>query len=163
MRNQTLLRIALMTVALGSCSGVKARSDFTKGTDFSVYKTYAWLPQHPTADVDEIVLERIRSAVDEELAKDGLQLVPAAQADLMVTQQSSVQEKVQVNDPYYSYDAYDVYEEGTLMIDLVDAKTSTLVWRGTGEARLQEDVGADEKEKRVKKVVSAILAKYPPS
>jgi len=162
MRNHTLLRLALMAVALSSCSGVKTRSDYTEGTDFSIYKTYAWLPQHPTPDISEIVIRRIQSAVDGELAKDGLELVPAADADLMVTQKSGVQEKVQVNDPYYSYDAYDVYEQGTLVIDLVDAKDKKLVWRGTGEMRIAEDVAMEEREERIQKVVSAVLGKYPP-
>jgi hypothetical protein len=49
---------------------------------------------------------------------------------------------------------------GTLFIDLIDAKNKELVWQGVGEGYLSTRI--DKKEERIKKFTSSILTKYPP-
>lgn len=159
----TLRRALLvLTLAAAGCSGVDVRSDYEPATDFAAYRTYAWLPQTPTAQVDELVIGRIQRAVDAALDAKGLRPVSADEADLMVNQSVSVTEKLRVSDPYYSYEPYELYREGTLVIDLVDAETRQLVWRGTGQTRLAELKTPEEREERVRRVVEAILARFPP-
>jgi len=51
--------------------------------------------------------------------------------------------------------------EGTLYIDLIDAKTNELVWQGMGTSNLVTR-NMDKKEERIREIVSEILAKYPP-
>jgi hypothetical protein len=48
--------------------------------------------------------------------------------------------------------------EGTLFIDLIDAKKKELVWQGIGY--LNQNRG--DKEKRINEFVAAILKQYPP-
>ncbi len=55
------------------------------------------------------------------------------------------------------------YETGTLIIDLVDRRRNELVWRGSGESRLSKHPTPEKTDKKVAKVVGAILAKFPPS
>ena len=49
---------------------------------------------------------------------------------------------------------------GTLFIDLIDAKNKELVWQGVREGYLTTRI--DKKEERIKKFTSSILTKYPP-
>jgi hypothetical protein len=51
--------------------------------------------------------------------------------------------------------------EGSLYIDLIDAKTNELVWQGIGSANLITD-DMERKEARIKEIVKEILAQYPP-
>ena len=51
-------------------------------------------------------------------------------------------------------------QEGTLYIDIADAKTKSMVWQGTGTGYLTTN--ADKKDARTMEFVIKILEKYPP-
>lgn len=51
--------------------------------------------------------------------------------------------------------------QGTLFIDLIDAKKKELVWEGQGIGILTEN--RKEKEKQINEFVSKILAQFPPA
>ena len=48
------------------------------------------------------------------------------------------------------------------MIDLVDAKTEQLIWRGAAQSRLRVTTTPEDSEQRTREVVSKLLASYPP-
>ena len=50
--------------------------------------------------------------------------------------------------------------EGTLYIDLIDAKKKELVWQGEGVGYLTEN--RNEKEKQINEFVAKILEQFPP-
>jgi hypothetical protein len=51
------------------------------------------------------------------------------------------------------------YTEGTVVIDVIDAVTNDLVWRGRGTERTTDDPGAYQKSQR--DAVAAIVRKFP--
>ena len=57
----------------------------------------------------------------------------------------------------------DQYEEGTLVIDLIDVAERRLVWRGSGTRRLSRDPQPDRLTQRVNEAVDEILAQFPPN
>jgi len=153
----------LLLAALAACSTVDVDTDFDPGADFSAFATYAWIPATPSAEFDQSVIDRIEAAVDAGLAEKGLRKAPEKeQADVLVSQYVTVQEKVQVVDPYFAYGQYQSYEEGTLLLELLDAASGKLVWRGTGMVRLKQLETPEARDERVRKVVEAVLAEYPP-
>jgi hypothetical protein len=153
----------LLLALLPACSSVEVQSDYAPGTDFSALETYVWIPATPTAEFNEMVIDRVEAAVDEVLAAKGLRAVDKESADFLVSQKVMVEEKLEVTDPYFAFGQYRTYEEGTLLLDFIDAKSGKVLWRGTGMVRLKELKTPEKREKRVRKVVEAILAKYPPS
>ncbi len=50
--------------------------------------------------------------------------------------------------------------EGTLYIDLIDAKKKELIWQGKGSGYLEQS--REKKEERINEFVSKILAQFPP-
>jgi hypothetical protein len=52
------------------------------------------------------------------------------------------------------------YVEGTLFIDLIDAKKKELIWQGEGIGVLTKDT--NKKDALIKEFVTKILAQYPP-
>ena len=62
---------------------------------------------------------------------------------------------------YYGGNHVSRSTEGTLYIDLIDAKTNNLVWQGMGSADLVTS-DMERKEERIREIVSKILAEYPP-
>ena len=54
------------------------------------------------------------------------------------------------------------YEEGTLILDFVDADAKELIWRGTATKALDSNPTPEKIEKNIGNVVAKILAKFPP-
>ena len=52
------------------------------------------------------------------------------------------------------------YTEGTLTIDIIDAKKKELIWQGQGEGVLTKKT--EKKDEKIKEFVSKILEQYPP-
>jgi len=162
------LLLAAFALLPAACSTVTARADYVPGTDYSGYRTFAWLEPHILASAEDhelvtpMLIDRIEAEVERGLGALGITRVEREAADLLVRKQLSVREQLKVNDPYYSYDSMQVYEVGSLVIDLIDSTDERLVWRGIGEARILDLKTPEERMARIQEVVDAILANFPP-
>lgn len=63
---------------------------------------------------------------------------------------------------YGSTGAPRVYNQGSLIIDLVDAKTEKPIWRGVSEKRLRQGLTPQEQREVLTNAVREVLAKFPP-
>ena len=145
----------------GCSSSVSVNHDYDTEADFTQYKTYTWAPvaTSPTGDAaagtaNSLLNRRIRNAIEHQLADKGMQ-PDSDNPDLLVVYHVGVKDKVQVTDWGYSYSSHywgmgtrdiDVYQyqEGTLIIDLVDTRSKTLVWRGSGTKVVESNRGSGE-------------------
>jgi Domain of unknown function (DUF4136) len=104
---------------------------------------------------------RLRSAVDDQLAANGFRKADAdGEPDLLLVYQAGVQERVDVQRWGYAGRQWDArqYHEGGLVIDLVDAKDMSLVWRGTATAEVSSP---DRSGDRIAEVVKKMFADFP--
>lgn len=121
-----------------------------------------------------IVDRRIEQAITATLAAKGLDQ-NCGKPDFRVTFNTVTRTRTDVNDlnvgptpfrrhPFgysgYSHIDVDQYEEGTFVIDIIDAESSELVWRGAYTKRLGWSAPSDEE---VQKIVGEILAQFPPA
>lgn len=93
----------------------------------------------------------------------------------MVVAHAGVKEKTQVTDwgsygwynpwwgPYGGRVDVSQYQEGTLVIDIVDFQDKEMVWRGLGTAVLEGNSNPEKIQAKVDQYVSQILAKFPPA
>jgi hypothetical protein len=51
---------------------------------------------------------------------------------------------------------------GTLAIDLVDAKSKTIVWRGMATKEVDVKANADKREKNINRAAEKLFKNYPP-
>lgn len=180
---RSLLVLALLG-AVG-CAGFQVQQDYDPDTDFSGYKTWYWLPPSPSGDprVDnDLSNARVQQAVESSLAARGFRRTSTGEGDFGVGYHVLIEGKtsVRVVDDYYGYGPgwgryggvaggvssqtyVDQYEQGTLILDVVDTRSMGLVWRGSTSARVQEDLEPQERKERIQKAVDAILAEFPPS
>jgi hypothetical protein len=155
--------------------------DFDTEADFNAYRSYVWLEQPTTAVGDAkaaqrtntLLDKRIKTAVDAELAARGMTLV-TENPDLLVVYHTGLDRKIDVTDWGYTYPRYpyggwyggqvDVYEynEGTLIVDLIDAKSDQLVWRGTATKVIDETATTEEREANLREVMARLFENYPP-
>lgn len=184
----TLVALPLLGVLGGCSAGLSVHQDYDPSADFAAYQTYAWSTQQqsPTGDPrldNDLTVQRIRGAVDAELAARGFRQVDADAAGFLIAYYATIGQKVDVYPttttlgygwgPYYhggyygttmtTTDVYE-YEEGTLILDFIDGKTKNLVWRGTGKKALASTPAPpEEQERRLRAVASQILAQFPPN
>jgi hypothetical protein len=181
----TLACLAILSAFTSACSNLRVKSDFDPQADFSGYKTYSWLPEdHPSAAADssgvpsDLVEQRIRTSIERQLLTKNLRPAMAGTTpDLYVTDHQIQRERIDTTGSGsgmglgYGFGSwgggasssiYDVRSatEGTLVIDLVDTRSSRLVWRGMAT----DPVPAPEQSAgRIDQAVAETFKKYPPS
>ncbi len=180
--NKLLGGILLVGLLAACASGIRVNSDYDPQADFTNYKLYAWYPAKqsvpPDAYVSDLVVERIERAINDQLQLKGMQQVPAGKEQLQVRVYLVIEDKLDVQtwNASYGYNRYNdpwgwgagtettvrQYKQGTLIVDLVNAKTGRLFWRGTAESRLRRESSPQESEARIREVVAAIMSQYPP-
>ena len=164
----------LALVALGftaACSSISATSDYDQGYDFSALHNYAWAEiSGEKQQADQLTLRRVMEATDQVLASKGFAKTDPGQASFLTAIQTGTEEQ-------HEYTTYgtggwrfggmtttteQTYDEGTLILDIVDAKKKELIWRGSANGILDPGASTQEKTENVQKAVTKILADFPP-
>jgi Domain of unknown function (DUF4136) len=166
--------LALSAVALASCASMNVSSYVARGTDLGRYHTYAWGPAaatstgDPRLDSNPFFEERVQADVEKQLAARGFEKTSSGAPELWLHYHASVTQRVDANsaDQKYGYcnecQPY-VYDAGTLVVDLVDARTNQLVWRGWAEDSLDGVIDNQRLlETRVDNAVARIMQRLPP-
>jgi len=181
--NRFHLAAAALVLMATSCTTLQVATDFNPEFDFGSLKSYAWLPHEspPGSDVrinNALVNDRVVAAVDAQLAEKGYHIADSM-PDFYVTWLGAIDRKMRIdtiNDfygPYwhgsygcclpYSVRTYiSEYDEGTLIIDVLNAADHKLVWRGSGKDYISESSSPEETIRKTNEVVSVILSEFPP-
>jgi len=163
-------------------SNLKVRNDYDPMADFSKLKTYAYMPgtgvHYQNKNINnDFVNSRIQKAVDREMKKKGFvkTTYPKGSPDVWVAYYAVLEKKTRSKRRPMTHDVRDLgspglnyyvstthYDEGTLLLDLVNPKTSRPVWKAVAQAEIKMDVSWKDKEKRINRAVQEILQDYPP-
>src|SRR5207253_8253255 len=154
---RTAVCIVLFLAALGTAFAQQVKTDFDHQANFSQYKTYLWQDIKPANSLWDA---RIKSAVDAQLAAKGWTQV-ASGGDVAIVAIKTTQTQRTLQTFYDGFgggwrwrgfggfgDATTTeqdYKEGTLVVDLYDAKTKQLIWRGSAEDTLSDKAEKNEK------------------
>ena len=171
--------LVLLLALTSACASVQVHVDYDPSADFGKLRTFTWFPRtrEPTGDfrVDSPLLDsRIRNAIEHELVARGFEKVVDRDPDFFVSYHFSIEDRLDVrtvNRTYVDRWGYVVsipetrvnqYQQGTLMIDVADAREKRLVWRGVGTGRLRSSPKPQETTQRVNEAVAEILNRFPP-
>ncbi|CAM3583539.1 DUF4136 domain-containing protein [Flavobacterium chungbukense] len=183
---RTNLRIIPMLFLgfLYSCSPtVKVTSDYDHAANFGEYKTFAVYDlKAQEGQVNQLNVDRVTKAIRNEMLAKGF--TESDNPDLKVNAVSILKNKTSVssNTNFYGYggmyrpygywgggammgganttfDTYN-YVDGSLVIDIVSAKTTKLLWQGVGNAEI--DTKPDNPEEFINEAIKKILANFPP-
>ncbi len=161
-------------VSLIACSTMKINVDYDQDAGFLQYKTYRWIPHRPKIKpprmIDHTLLEkRIKNTVDAELAAKGYDKVANGEPDFLVAFHIGAQNKVDVTHYGYRYGPrgrwwghraeVHRYKQGTLILDIVDAGTKQLVWRGSARDAVRRPQDLDDK---LLEAVEKVMVRFPP-
>ena len=170
--------ILLVMASLAGCATLTVSSHIERGVDFSQFVTYDWGPPDnlpvgdPRLDNNEFFRDYLEGAVEKRLAAKGFERAVNGEPDLLVHYHASVSQKVDVYEadrPYgYCYgdncNARVVdFEQGTLVIDVVDRRTKKVIWRGWAQDTMTGVIDNQPRlEQQVKEGVAKMMQLLPP-
>jgi hypothetical protein len=151
--------------------------DYDTAADFTALKTYSWMPPTGNAVADELLVKRIRGAVDAQLQAKG-RTPSADKPDFLIGMQlsgkttngGSVGVGVSVGIPV-GRGRVSVgggkskpieKKEGTLVLDFLDAKTKSLLWRATASGAVEPSSTPEYQQNRINAIVAEMLSNFPP-
>jgi hypothetical protein len=182
--SRLFLSVAVTTLVAACASGPTIRSNQDPGANFSAYQTYGFEPVLGTdrpGGNQSLLSQYMKTAAAREMQLRGYRL--ADDPDLLVNFYVHTQEKIRTTQTpsssgyygyrggrYGTYSGYGYgggtettvtqYTEGTVNIDVIDAKRKQLVWEGVAVGRVSKDV-MDRLEAAANAVVTEIFAEYP--
>ena len=160
------------------------RHDFSGYSSYAWFKLAAPPDKaKPPTEANTILTRRISCAIDGELADKGMKKAEVGDADFLVTYSLVLNSRMVLYNtgwsvPYggwgwgWGYGGWgwgvgwsggrtsvETYTEGTIVVDVLDTKTRTLVWRGIIENAFTKPNPDDE---RIRKVIGKVMAEFPP-
>jgi hypothetical protein len=150
----------------------QVKTDYDRSADFAQYKTYSWEKVHTS---DPLWVDRIKQAVNAALTAKGLTPVESG-GDVAVVAIETTQNQNTLNTFYDGFgggwrwrgmggmgDAtttVETYKVGTLVVDLFDAHSMKLIWRGSSSDTLSDK--SDTNIKNLDKGVQKMFGHFPP-
>jgi len=190
-RAMAITIVIVMGAMVAGCSTIETSYDFDPKADFASLKTYQWLdmPQKvtgdPRIDGNTILASRIHEAVDTALAARGFRKV-SSDPDFLVAYHVSLDKRrsVQTLNSYYGYGpgwgygygasyrpgywagapetyVYE-YEEGTLILDIVNPDNKELIWRGSARDEVHFKSTPEKDQTQLNEAVHEMLENFPP-
>ncbi|MFN3714529.1 MAG: DUF4136 domain-containing protein [Alcanivoracaceae bacterium] len=167
--------ILFVTVWLAGCASTVA-IDHQRDAAFADFRTYAFVRPASEERIRSLDDERIEQAVNRELAQRQFSEATPDQADLLVRYR--VEDTLQLESSGFSYgfgfgrDSLGIglstapdrraVKEGKLVIELVQRDNLQVVWRGTGQRNLTEQMKPDQRTALIERLVRDMFGKYPP-
>lgn len=186
-----LLLMLLLGLASG-CTALSVRTDYDPEASFPAFRSYAWLERPPATDgaprVDDnsLLHRRIHTAIDAGLQAAGYTLGDAGEVDFLVSYYLTIDKMTSVTYinnhwgygpgwggryrhhtrpgfyPAFSQPVVNEYEQGTLILDVIQPEGRKLVWRGSVSSELDYSATPEARQGKINKAVTAVLAEFPP-
>jgi Domain of unknown function (DUF4136) len=163
----------LVLPALAVAQDVKI--DYDKAFNFSPVKTYSI--KVGTTWGNDLSQRRVLTEFDEAIAAEGWKKVADGQEDIQVILHGATQTKQSASTFYsgmggYGYRGFgggsgtastviSEYRVGTLVVDMFDAKSKNLVFRGTAEDEISDN--PEKNAKKLDKASTKMFKDFPPS
>jgi len=169
---QIFASVGIATFFAATSFAQQVKTDYDRNANFSQYKTYSW---EKVQTQDPLWVDRIKEAVNAALTAKGVTPVESG-GDIAVVAVEATQSQRTLNTFYdglgggwrwrgfgglgEATTTVDTYKVGTLIVDLFDAHSKTLVWRGSSSDTLSDK--SDKNIKNLDKGVQKMFDHFPP-
>lgn len=185
----SLLSLFILVGLLSGCATTpRVETDFEASYNFAALERFAVkTAKQDTKEnilISPFTLSHIHGLVNEQLAKRYQAVGESDNPDFYVTYHVVMEEKLEPSaydqmygvgfwgrgyrypSPLFYRPAFDggirVYNQGNLIIDMVDAKTQQPIWRGVSEKRLGRNLSPQKQREILTGAVMEVLAQFPP-
>ena len=167
MKTRLALCVILVCIASAIARGQQVSVNYNHSQSFTQFHTYAWGSNNANKIQNSILAQVAVQDIDSALQGKGLQKVEEnANPDLIVTANGGMKEQT-------SYSAWGMRgigggmggitpEQnviGTMIVDLYDAKSQSLVWRGMAQNSLNNN--GNKNQQMVQKAVTKMFNQWP--
>jgi hypothetical protein len=178
------LAVVTAILLLAACETIRVGNDHDPSADFLRYHSFVWMPPHTRRyeSSNPLIVQRAHDAIESALTTKGYTLVSnPAVADFVVDFTIGSHERVDVRSyptpyggpwmrgggywwgaPYWGSEVdMRQYREGTISVDIFDARTHRPVWHGWARKELtRSDI--EHSAGSIRQAVDSILAGFPP-
>ena len=167
MKARVLVLSALFLLAAAPILAQQVSVNYNHSASFAQYHTYAWGSNNSNEMRNSILAQVAHQDINTAMQSKGLQMVQESQnPDLILTSNGGMRQQT-------SYSAWGMRgigggmggispeqsEEGTLIVDLYDAKTQSLVWRGISQNTLNNN--GNKNQEMVQKAINKMFKQWP--
>ncbi len=187
MKKRGLFLYLVAVFFLAGCSAFSVMSDYDRKYDFGTFQTYRWpvedegIRKGDVLVANPLVYKRVQSAVDQQLQAKGFRLTDSKHVDFIVYAHAGIKERKSYHHyfgmggvfgpygwygpwwgPYGRYTYVNYYDEGTLVVDIIDAQTKDLAWRGAATRIIRGYRTAEDMQHDINEAAAKILEAFPP-
>lgn len=186
MNRLKLIATACGMALLTACSTYTVKSDYDPTISYGSYKTFDWYAASKRAKgkgsgTDPLMDKRVRASVQSVLESKGFRQETVAEPDFLVTyypiyQNRKYRTTTSFGGGYgwgrrhwgygvgtrFSTSQVHKYREGTIVLEVVDARSNQLVWQGSAEGALTGLDDPEEAQEQISKAVRDLLVNFPP-
>jgi hypothetical protein len=170
------LVLIVSAAAVAGCATLTVSSHIERNVNFADYVTYDWGPADslpvgdPRLDNNPFFNDYVQGAIEKMLAGKGYEFAVTGEPDLLVHYHANVSQRVEVRDTDAYYGTVPSegmsqvidFEQGTLVVDLVDARTNKVIWRGWSQDTMNGVIdNQDRLEKQVEEGVTKMMMLLP--
>ena len=169
---KVIVLIGLALFLANASFAQQVQTDFDRAANFSQYKTYSWKKVQTPGP---LWVDRIKAAVDAALAAKGWTQVESG-GDISIVAIEINRDQQSLNTFYDDFGGgwrwrgfggfgestttSETYTVGTIVVDLFDAKSKNLVWRGVSSGMLSDK--SDKNIKSLNRGVQKLFQHFPP-
>ena len=167
---KAILTSVVMLVLTAASFAQQVKTDYDRNANFSNYKTFSF---EKIQTQDPLQVDRIKSAIGTALTEKGLtQVASGGDISIIAMEMTNTQQTL---DTFYNgfgggwrwggrfgdaTTTTETYQVGTLVVDMFDANTKALLWRGSSSDTLSNK--SSNNIKNLDKGVQKMFKKYPP-
>jgi len=175
MRTVILAASAWLTLLGTTALSQSVTFDYDPTARFLAYKSYAWT--RGTELPDKLNHARVVRSIEARLAEKALARVePGDGPDLLVAYHTSFDQNLRI-DAFSTGAGWGPFGlgpdrsgsatvqkilVGTLVVDIIDARTHTLVWRGMASGDIKPNDKPQQRDKKLAKAMEKMFRNYPP-
>ena len=134
--------------------------DYNINFDFTSLKTYDLSPTPTTVIIEDLMMERIKTAIDIQMQAKNLKKT-SNNPDFLISIYG-VRSKI-FTTTWRGIDEDLIVEKGKLILQFVDPETNRIIWWGEARAVLDPNGIPAEETQMVNDIVHRILQKFPPA
>ena len=161
--------VALVCITSAVAFGQQVSVNYNHGASFAQYHTYAWASNNANQIQNSILAQVAQQDINSAMQGKGLSMVQESQnPDLILTANGGMKQQT-------SYTAWGMRGigggmgsitpqqnvEGTMIVDLYDAKSQSLIWRGIAQDTLSNN--GNKNQQLVQKAVQKMFKQWPKS
>jgi hypothetical protein len=169
MRLRTSIAVVGSLLVCGLAFGQTVNYNYDRGTDFTKFKTYKWVPINGAQHPNQITDGNITSIIDAQLASKGFVKKTDDPVDLFVGYGTTIQDQQEITGYGGGFRfggmgmaQTQTIQNGTLLLDIYSPAGKLLVWRGTVTESLDPSSNPDKNYKQLQKALTKLLKDFPP-